>query len=297
MPCRKLSYKVKFDLFDKKQRFRGLKRILFHASLYDPTQGMREKLTYSMFREMGVPAPRQAWGDVRLVIKSQEFSTEYILGLHLITESIDSDFTKASFPGGEGNLYKEAWPGMDSRASYVAALRTNKKKAAVARMLEFSEKLNNATDDFELVEVVEDFMDVEAVASYLAVDRAGNNWDGPLSFRKSQTAGEDGFYNHSESQISREGGHMPLVGVHTLYYYTRSLCTVLLLSQQTTSSTRTTQRRRRGEPSSSSSHGMWRGLGATGLVLYTWHAAQDMAVIYATPQARVLLRLTAKLVQ
>ena len=206
--CRKLSYKVKFDLFDSEQRFLGLRRIQFHASLNDPTQGMREKLTYGLFREMGVPAPRQAWSDVQLVIKGAERSTEHVLGLHLLTEFIDQDFTKASFPGGgKGNLFREGgWPGLTDEAYYLTTLQTNKAaKNAAGRMLAFSRALNAATDDFALVEVVEEFMDVDAIASYLAVDRASNNWDGPLSFRWSHEE-NNGFYNHSESWFRKGVG-------------------------------------------------------------------------------------------
>ena len=55
--CHKLSLKLKFNYEDKDQRFFGLKKVMLHASLSDTTM-MRERLAYSLWREMGVPAPR-----------------------------------------------------------------------------------------------------------------------------------------------------------------------------------------------------------------------------------------------
>ena len=55
--CHKLSLKLKFNYEDKDQRFFGLKKVILHASLSDTTM-MRERLAYSLWREMGVPAPR-----------------------------------------------------------------------------------------------------------------------------------------------------------------------------------------------------------------------------------------------
>ena len=55
--CHKLSLKLKFNYQDKDQRFFGLKKVMLHASLSDTTM-MRERLAYSLWREMGVPAPR-----------------------------------------------------------------------------------------------------------------------------------------------------------------------------------------------------------------------------------------------
>ena len=76
---------------------------------------LRERLAYSLWREMGVPAPRSTHINVKL--ETEQGSQ--LLGIHLLTEAVDGRFTKAYFEGGDGNLYKEAWPGMATEESYV----------------------------------------------------------------------------------------------------------------------------------------------------------------------------------
>ena len=66
--CNKLSLKLKFNFVDKAQRCFGLKHLMLHASLSDTTM-MRERLSYSLFREMGVAAPRQVHTAVTLRIE------------------------------------------------------------------------------------------------------------------------------------------------------------------------------------------------------------------------------------
>lgn len=55
--CTKLSYKLKFNHVDPDARFFGLKMLQLHAASSDVSK-MRERLSYGLFREMGVPAPR-----------------------------------------------------------------------------------------------------------------------------------------------------------------------------------------------------------------------------------------------
>jgi spore coat protein CotH len=110
--CAKLSYKIRFNYKDPEQRFFGLKKLQFHAGLQDTTF-MRERLSYSLYREMGVPAPRQALSTLRVRFEGDDCATEAgFLGLHLLTEVIDGRFTKAYFDNGggddgDGQLYKE----------------------------------------------------------------------------------------------------------------------------------------------------------------------------------------------
>jgi len=185
--CNKLSYKLKFNYVDKTQRFFGLKRVQLHASIHDPTM-MRERLSYSLFREMGIAAPRQTHVNVMLNSPGLQRS----MGVHILTEVLDGRFTEAFFKGGDGNLYKEAWPGTKSN-TYVEALRTNEEEKDVSQFVAFSKALSRASDDYELVNVTRQFLAAKHWATYWAVDNAINNWDGPVNFRRE----DRGYWNHN----------------------------------------------------------------------------------------------------
>ena len=205
--CRKLSFKIKFNYLDPDARFFGLKKIMLHATLADETL-MRERLSYSLWREMGVPAPRSTHMDVglRLTDSSQPQpgtvgtrpaaagqDAPWPLGMHLLTEVIDGRFTDTNFRGGDNNIWKEAWPGMEQGPLEYLLETNHGVPDAVSRLEEFGAALESASNDWELVQVVREFMKARTVSKYWAVDRAVDMWDGPIFFR--QRAG--GYWNHN----------------------------------------------------------------------------------------------------
>lgn len=168
--CPKLSMKVKFNEFSPGQRFYGVKRLQFHAMNMDPSM-LVERMGYELFRKMGVAAPRTAY--VRLVINGA------YVGIHLLVEQIDGQFVRSRFSeGGEGNLYKEAWPITDLPDYYLNSLRTNRDEDPVAdKMVTFYQDLA-ADPDAAVLE----WLDVDYMMRYFAVDRAINNDDGAHHF-------------------------------------------------------------------------------------------------------------------
>lgn len=170
--CDKLSMKLKFDEYVPGQRFFDLRRLNFNSMLYDDSS-MRERLAYRVFREMGVVAPRSA--HARLIINGEDW------GLFSLVEDVDGRFTDHHFDGGDGNLYKEAWPGNVDTALLPEALKTNEEVADHTGLLQFDAELL-AASEAELPEVAERHLDVDATLAYLAVDRAVTNWDGVTAF-------------------------------------------------------------------------------------------------------------------
>jgi hypothetical protein len=172
--CPKLSFKLKFNLYDDEGRFYGLKKLNFHSMKADPT-AMHDRLAYSLYREMGVDAPRAV--HARLIVNGE------LIGLFALIEQIDGRLTRSRFPdGGEGNLYKEVWPIHDYEQPYLDALKTNEDEAPeVSKMIRFASALASATDE-TIVEVLEEWTDLDALMAYLAVDRAIENWDGIVGF-------------------------------------------------------------------------------------------------------------------
>ncbi len=116
--CQRFSLKLDFNRVDAAGRVDGLKKLNLHAMAADPSK-LRERLGYSLFRDMNVLAPRAV--HARLYING-----EY-QGLFAAVEEVNGRFTANRFPqSGDGNLYRELWP---SAATTVAdaqeALRTN----------------------------------------------------------------------------------------------------------------------------------------------------------------------------
>lgn len=170
--CDKLSMKLKFDEYLTEQRFFGLKRLNFNSMLFEDTL-MHERLAYRVYREMGVVAPRSA--HARLIINGEDW------GLFSLVEDVDGRFTDHHFDGGDGNLYKEAWPGNVDEAVLLASLETNEEVADNSGLLQFQADLLAAPPD-QLATVAERYLDVDATLAYLAIDQAITNWDGVTAF-------------------------------------------------------------------------------------------------------------------
>lgn len=167
--CAKLSMKLKFNEYDEKGRFFGLKRLNLHSMIADSSQ-LHDRISYRTYREMGIMAPRSSWATVTVNGESQ--------GLYAMIEQIDGRFTNDRWPdAGDGNLYKEAMIGPDTSGYYAEHLETNETTATHDAFIEFSKAMNGATPT-ERRGVIGTYMDLDYLAKYMAVDDAIYNWDG-----------------------------------------------------------------------------------------------------------------------
>ncbi|MBP5351195.1 MAG: CotH kinase family protein [Fibrobacterales bacterium] len=171
--CGRMSFKVDFDRYDSTIRLNGLKKLNLHSLRGDESL-LRDRLSYRMFRESGIHAPRASHAMVS--VNGGAF------GLYGMIEAIDGRFTKSRWKdddGGDGNLYKEAWP-REERTDYSSALETNE-GAPTEGMLEFARDVAEAdrTGDRTLFER---HVDPAEALDYLAVDVAIDNVDGYRTF-------------------------------------------------------------------------------------------------------------------
>jgi spore coat protein H len=174
MICPRLSMKLKFSEYDADQRFYGLKRLNLHAYRYDDTR-IRERLTYDLFRAMGIAAPRAAWAVVRVNDETQ--------GIYGMVEELDGRFTADRWPDApDGNLYKEVWPTRTNSSQIIAGLETNQEVADVSAFLAFAQAMMAASSDQELRSTLGNYMDLDYLARYMAVDDATTNYDGITYF-------------------------------------------------------------------------------------------------------------------
>lgn len=160
----KCSIKISFNWKDPEGKFFGLKKLLFHSMNNDPSM-LRERLGYSLFRKMGVPASRATHAVLRINGKAE---------IYAMVEEVDGRFTRSRFTeGGKGNLYKEIWPTNVDAQAYLNALETNEDAMpSVERVLRFQQAIAQGP------EAMGAWMDLDVTTSYMAVDRVIVNDDG-----------------------------------------------------------------------------------------------------------------------
>ncbi len=172
--CAKASFKIKFDYVDPSKRFEGFTRLNFHSMLGDASQ-LRERLATEMWRRMNVIGPRAAHAYLTL--------NGEVRGLFSTVEDLDDAFTKDRWrEQGSGNLYEEVWPNEVDVEHYNTGLKTNRAMPNHQRITAFAEALFKAKQPAELTSAVSEFLDVDQVMRYMAVDQAINNYDGVTAF-------------------------------------------------------------------------------------------------------------------
>jgi spore coat protein CotH len=197
--CAKLSWKLKFNHFEPSLRFHGLKRLNFHSMNSDETQ-MREVLSYQVFRDAGVAAPRAVHASLQLNGEP--------LGLFALVEDIDDRFIADRFrDGGRGVLYKEIWPG-NIESLWVFQ---NSLEDAIARgpldasgMTAFSEDFVAAeTNEQRYEALIGNLQDSDDLFNYLAADRLSDNWDGIVAWYCVPECGNHNYFWYQDAISGR----------------------------------------------------------------------------------------------
>lgn len=183
LSCDKLSLKMKFTEYDPDKRFYGLKRLNFN-NLTDEASVVRETVSYRLYRDMGIVAPRTSFAVVKVNGQSQ--------GLFTVVEEVDGRFTDDRFAQGDGNLFKEAWPADTSSGYFSSHLENNQETATFEAFQSFASEMLAATDD-QLPSTLGKWMDLDYLMTYMAVDYAIANWDGITTFY----CGSWGCTNHN----------------------------------------------------------------------------------------------------
>lgn len=93
----KASFKVKFNEYQRGRHFLGLEGLTLNSMVVDSSM-LREWISYRIFRELGVPAPRVGYAQV--FVNDEEY------GLYLNIEPYDDEFLERVFDDPSGNLYE-----------------------------------------------------------------------------------------------------------------------------------------------------------------------------------------------
>jgi len=180
----KPSLRVDFNRYVSGQEFLGLKSLVLNSSWMDPSM-IRDRVSMAAFRRMGLAAPRES--HTRLYIGARR---EYA-GVYTVVEAIDKAFLQRTLGEDTGHLYEYHWhepygfqnPGgdlgwyaerFDPKTDSVES--TANLFTPIKRMVE---AINDARDP-RIEEMVEPYLDLRKIMTYLAVQNFLSQTDGLL---------------------------------------------------------------------------------------------------------------------
>jgi spore coat protein CotH len=166
---KKPAFKVKFDEFVDKQRFRGLARLTLN-NLYDDGSFVAERLAYDVYRAAGVPAPRANSASV--------YINGTFYGVYTNLEAEDKHFISRWFQKEGGNLYeKEGTRDFVTAALSEFNLETNETANDTTDLKNLISTIQAATNPSTFLADLGKNMDTAEFLKFTAVEAAVNQWD------------------------------------------------------------------------------------------------------------------------
>jgi len=168
----KRSLKIDVDHFDKGQKFAGVTKLNLHSNVTDASE-MNEVLSHRLYRDAGVPAPHTAYAKVYVTVPGK-YDRQYV-GLYSIVEDIDKHFVHENAEHKGGAIFKPVTPdlfgdlGDDwSRYNQTYDPKTHLNDKEKRRVIDFAKLVTHA-DDAEFAAKLDQFLDVDETARYMAV--------------------------------------------------------------------------------------------------------------------------------
>ncbi len=173
----KLPYLIKFDAFVPGQTYQGYAEIAARTSgvVVDAAQ-MQEPLTNYILNQTGIPASETAYISLRFNGETPQ--------LYTIAETLDQAYIDKHFPDSNGTLYKVVEVGNDfvylggDLTLYVNVFeqKTAVNQADLTPLIQFM-KFVTESDDETFVRDLGAWLDLDAFATYLAVENLLVNYD------------------------------------------------------------------------------------------------------------------------
>ena len=169
-----LKHSIKVDLneFVKGQKFGTMTKLNFHNCVADPSW-MNEVLSYQLYRDAGVPAPRTAYAKIYVTVPGEHNRT--YLGLYAMVEDVDRPFAAEHFGSKKGAMFKPVtrkpleYLGDDwsvYRQVYDPKWEISEEQAQ--RLIDFC-KLVSKADDQEFAKRIPAFLDIDEFSRFMAV--------------------------------------------------------------------------------------------------------------------------------
>lgn len=165
----KAGFTIDLDAYEPNQ-FRGLKKLTLNNMVQDPSY-THEVLTYTLYREMGVPASRTGWAN--LTVNGELF------GLYLNVETVDPVmlsrwFTDASGPMWEGSYGADVDGNVDAlEYDDGPPLEDKTPLYALRDALDL-----HPTATTEGIVAIEALVDLDEFLTMMAVEAVTFHWDG-----------------------------------------------------------------------------------------------------------------------
>lgn len=179
----KRSLKIDFNKYVKGQKLGDVDGLTLQNNVTDGSW-MNEVLSYRLYRDAGVPAPRTAYAKVYVTVPDK-FDRQYF-GLYSLSEDVDRDFEEDRFGTRQGAILKPVTPSLFSdlgsewsryNQTYdpKVTLREEQKK----RIIELCHFVTRS-DDAEFAARIGRYIDLPEFARYLAVTVLVSDLDGIL---------------------------------------------------------------------------------------------------------------------
>lgn len=168
----KKSLKVDLNEFVKGQKVAGVSKLNFHNNITDASW-MNEPLSYALYRDAGVPAPRTSYA--RLTVSVPGLHTNRSFGLYSIVENLDDNWANGSFGTKKGAIFKPVTPNLfqDLGQDWTKYQQTYDPKGELTekqkrRVIDFAQIVTHA-DEAEFTRRLPEFVDVDGFSRFMAV--------------------------------------------------------------------------------------------------------------------------------
>ncbi|HEY6228568.1 MAG TPA: CotH kinase family protein [Verrucomicrobiae bacterium] len=179
----KKSLKIDLNKYIKGQKLAGLTTLNLHNEVTDASY-MNEALSFKLYRDAGAPAPRTAYARVN-IDAGDEHKNDY-MGLYVIVENVDHEFTKERFKVKGGALFKPVTPSLfedlgDDWDKYKQTFDPKDKpsKEEIARVIETCRFVTKSSDA-DFAAKLGDYIELDEFARYMAVTVYLSDLDGIL---------------------------------------------------------------------------------------------------------------------
>lgn len=168
----KISLKIDLNKYVKGQKLAKLDKLNFANNIAD-AGWMNEELSYRLFRDAGVPAPRTSYARVYVTVTGSS-AREY-WGLYSIVEDVDDHFALDRFSTNQGLLLKPVTQNLfhymgDDWAKYNQTYdpKDDMTEAQTKRVIDFCKFVTSADDD-QFAAKLGDYLDLDEFARFMAV--------------------------------------------------------------------------------------------------------------------------------
>jgi len=169
----KRSMKLEFNKYVKGQKIAGITKLNLHSNVTD-SAWMNEPLSYRLFRDGSIPAPRTSWARVYLTVAGK-YDKQYV-GLYSVVEDVDNNFAQERFSTREGAIFKPSTQSLfsylgDDWAKYdqIYDPKTDLTASQKQRVIDFA-KLVTSGSDAEFAAQLASYIDLDEFARYLSIN-------------------------------------------------------------------------------------------------------------------------------